>query len=166
MAPHLSPAELDWMQKLDRSGKTPVQIHASLTARRSRRHVVSPNLTNIRKAIKGLTYKRGPKETRGRKPTYSKKWVKALNTARKKLLLTCAQSREVRWRDVVQKARAPKAHRSTVKRAFDRDGVKVAARRPREKPHERPGDEQRLGVTKSEARIRVEDPWHGSAENL
>ena len=124
MAPHLSPAELDWMQKLDRSGKTPVQIHASLTARRSRRHVASPNLTNIRKAIKGLTYKRGPKETRGRKPTYSKKWVKALNTARKKLLLTCAQSREVRWRDVVQKARAPKAHRSTVKRAFDRDGVK------------------------------------------
>ena len=138
MAPHLTAAELDFVQKKDQLGKTPVQIHALLTPRRSRRGVATPDLTNLRKAIKGMTYRRGIKETRGRKQKFSNKWVKTLNTARKKLLRSCAHRREVRWADVVMKARAPKAHRATVKRAFERAGIKVAARRPREKPQRTP----------------------------
>ena len=129
MAPHLTPAELDWVHRQVHLGKTPVQIHSFLTARRARRAVATPDLTALRKAIKGSTHWRGLQETRGRKRTYSRKWVRALNTARKKLLSNCAHRREVRWSDVVKKARAPRAHRTTVKRAFDREGLKVAARR-------------------------------------
>ena len=134
MAPHMTPAELDFIHAKDHQGQTPTQIHAMLVSRRARRNVAAPNLTNVRKALKGFTYKRGLKETRGRKIKYSKKWVKALNQQRKALIKKAQNDREVRWRDVVKAARAPKAHRSTVKRAFDREKIDVAARRPREKP--------------------------------
>ena len=80
MAPHMTPAELDFTHAKDHQGKTPTQIHAMLVSRKARRNVAAPNLTNVRKALKGFTYKRGLKETRGRKVKYSKKWVKALNT--------------------------------------------------------------------------------------
>ena len=67
MAPHLTPAELDFVHRQAHLGKTPVQIHALLTARRARKGISTPDLTALRKVVKGSTYKRGPKETRGRK---------------------------------------------------------------------------------------------------
>ena len=142
MAPRLMPAELDWVHRQVNLGKTPVRIHSSLTSRRARRDVSTPHLTALRKAIKGCTYKRGHKVTRGRERTYSQKWFVSMNAARKKLLSSCAQRREVRCSDVVMKARASRAHRSTLKRAFDREGLKVAARRPREKPQGTPEHER------------------------
>ena len=42
---------------------------------------------------------------------------------------------EVRWKDVIRAARAPKVHRTTAKKAFHRENIPVAARRPREKPN-------------------------------
>ena len=142
MAPHLTPAELDFVHRQAHLGKTPVQVHALLMARRARKDISTPDVIALRKVIKGSTYKRGPKETRGRKRTYSRKWVISLNVARKKLLSSCAHRQEVCWFDVVKKARSPKAHRSTVKRAFEREGLKVAARRPREKPQRTPEHER------------------------
>ena len=126
--------ELDFIHAQSHKGKTPKQIHAMLVNRRTRRNVAAPDLTNVRKALKGFTYKRGLKETRGRKVKYSKKWVTALTQKRKELIKKAQNDREVRWRDVVKAARAPKGHRSTVKRAFDGEMINVAARRPREKP--------------------------------
>ena len=134
MAPHLTASELDLVHQLDQKGKSPSEIHARLAARRQRAGVEVPDLTTLRRAIKGKTHKRGRKETRGRKAKYSKKWVVSLNRARKYLLKKVDNGREVRWKDVVKKARAPAGHRTTVRRAFVRHGVDVAARRPREKP--------------------------------
>ena len=109
MAPHLSAEELDFIQAKEQAGKTPVQIHQMLATRRARRKIAAPDLTNLRRAMKGLTYKRGRKETRGRKLKYSKTWVPALNKVRKDLLKKTRSEREVRWSDVLRKARAPKA---------------------------------------------------------
>ena len=53
---------------------------------------------------------------------------------RKELIKKSSNEREVRWEDIRRGARAPLGHRSTVKDAFHREGIPVAARRPREKP--------------------------------
>ena len=134
MAPHLTGQELDFVHSQSQLGKTPTAIHGLLAVQRARKGMATPDLTNVRKVIKGKTYKRGRTETRGRKLKFTKKWVDTLNTTRKRLIKKTNNNREVRWQDVMKKARAPKAHRTTVKRAFMRYGVKVAARRPREKP--------------------------------
>ena len=108
MAPHLTDAELDWMHARLAGGRTVVDIHASLALKRERAHMEAPHLTNVRLALKGKTYRRGLKETRGRPTTYSNAWVRTLNATRKTLLKTTDGDREVRWRDVQKKARAPK----------------------------------------------------------
>lgn len=150
MAPHLSPAELDFIYAQDQKGKTPGQIRELLATRRARQNIACPHLTNFRKAIKGLTFKRGRKETRGRKAKYSKKWVKTMDAVRKQLLKKAKTEREIRWRDVVKSARAPRGHRTTVLRSFRRDGIKVAARKPREKPQRTPVHErERVDYCKS-----------------
>ena len=83
MAPHMSPSELDFIQTKFPAGKTPAQVHKLLETRRGRKGMAAPDLTNIRKALKGLTYKRGLKETRGRKPLYSRKMVRKMNMKRR-----------------------------------------------------------------------------------
>ena len=61
-----------------------------------------------------------------------------MNTVRKKLIKTTANNREVRWVDIIKKSRAPKGDPTTLRRAFQREGIKVQARRPREKPQRSP----------------------------
>ena len=60
--------------------------------------------------------------------------VLKMNMKRKALIKNSNSQREVRWQDIVKAARVAKGHRSTVKRAFDREKIPVAARRLREKP--------------------------------
>ena len=122
----------------ERSGKTPIEIHGLIEARRGRKGIKPPNLTAIRRALRGATHKRGHKETRGRKLKYTKKMVSKANDARKKLIKKASNQREVRWEDVRRAARTPVCHRSTLKRAFAREGIPVAARTPREKPQRKP----------------------------
>ena len=64
MAPHLSAVELDHVQQLLQKGKSRVEIHDYLRRLRGRRNVEPPHITNIRKMLKGLTYKRSAAETR------------------------------------------------------------------------------------------------------
>ena len=58
MAPHLSAVELDHVQQLLQKGKSPVEIHNSLRRLRGRRKVEPPHITNLRRVLKGFTYKR------------------------------------------------------------------------------------------------------------
>ena len=146
MAPHLTLVELDFMQTLEDQGKEPMQIHAALKRRRDRQGIDTPCLSRFRQALRGLTYKRGRKETRGRKVKYSRRWVNKLNTTRKHLLKKAQGEREVRWDDVRRAARAPTGDRRTVARSFRREGILVAARRPRLKP----------ARTKEQAQARVD----------
>ena len=84
MAPHLSASELDYMQKLLLQGKSPVEIHGYLSRLRGRKSIAAPHLTNLRRVLKGLTYKRSAIEWRGRKKKkLSRRMVLKMNKARK-----------------------------------------------------------------------------------
>lgn len=138
MPQHLTAAELDWVQQEVRKGSSPTQIQAALNKKRARRGAVAPHVTNIRKIINGKTYSRRRVETRGRKRTYSRAHVNAMNKARKQLLKEAKGEREVPWRKVCARARAPKANRCTILNAFRNQGIPVQARRPRQKPARSP----------------------------
>ena len=61
------------VQQLLRKGKSPVEIHTSLCRLRSRRKVEPPHITNLRRVLKGFTYKRSAVETHGRKENLSRR---------------------------------------------------------------------------------------------
>ena len=98
----------------------------------------APCLRRFSEAFRGRTYRRSQKETRGRKRTFTREWVQKLDRTRKKLQRAAKGEREVRWEDVRRASRAPKAHRSTLMRAFEREGLSVRARPPRSKPDRTP----------------------------
>ena len=123
MAPHLTAAELDYMQDLHEKGRTPVEVHALLAACREKKKQKAPHLTKVRKALKGQTYRRAAVETRGRKKSLSRHMVLKMDATRKKLLKRKQGLAEVHWADVVRAAPALKVHRSTAKRAFHRKGI-------------------------------------------
>ena len=138
MAPHLTPAELDFIHAQDAMGKSPAQLHRALASRRARREIVAPTLRRLRDALRGTTYKRSRKETRGRKRKLSRRNVLKMNHARKRLIKKAQGEREVRWEDIRKASRVQKTHRSTLKRAFQREGLPVQARVPRAKPGRTP----------------------------
>lgn len=137
MAPHLTLAELDFLQEKQKAGKTPIQIHSLLVSLRKRKRIEAPHLTKVRKALKGNTYKRSAAETRGRKQVLSRRMVLKMNVVRKTILKK-KPNKETHWVDIAKAARAPKVHRTTVRKAFAREKIPVAARRPREKPQRTP----------------------------
>ena len=100
----------------------------------SRKGIPAPSITNIRKAPKGKTYRRGMTETRGRKRTLSPHVVRHMNQKGRSLIRTAGGNCEAGWKDVIRKSRAPKVHRITALRAFRREKLNVGARRPRVKP--------------------------------
>ena len=57
-----------------------------------------------------------------------------MDKVRKQLIKTAANDREVLWRDIRRASRVPPGDRNTLQKASDREGIPVAARRPREKP--------------------------------
>ena len=75
MAPHLTLAELDFINEKKQDGLTPVQIHARSAAQRTKKKIATPHLTNVRKAPKGKVCKRGRVETRGRRPKFTRAMV-------------------------------------------------------------------------------------------
>ena len=138
MVPHLTPAELDFIHAQAASGKQPIDVHRALASRRARRGVSAPTLSRFRKALRGLTYKRSRKETRGRKPKLTRQNVLKMNTTRKALIKKAEGQREVRWEDVRRASRVQHVHRSTLQRSFQREGLPVKARSPRLKPGRTP----------------------------
>ena len=88
MAPHLTLAEQDtlmeWRQKF-----TPIQIHYKLQRLRARRNIACPDLTAVRKFLKGKTHRRGAIETRGAKSKWTRAHVLAANRERRKRIKAC-----------------------------------------------------------------------------
>ena len=138
MAPHLTPVELDLAFQMQRKGKHGVKMHQALVRKRARSGTVAPTLHRFRKALRGITYRRSHKETRGRKRKLTRKNVLKMNSTRKRLIKQAQNNREVRWEDVRKASRVPQAHRSTLKRAFKCEGLPVQARPPRQKPARSP----------------------------
>ena len=134
MAPHLDAQEQDLVYGLFQKGKTTNEILARITAKRERQGQDAPKLQAITRAVRGRTYKRGRKETRGRKAKWSTANVRKVNSVRKRLLKKAKGEGEVHWKDVIKKARVPTTDASTARRSLERAGISVQARRPREKP--------------------------------
>jgi hypothetical protein len=107
MAPHMTPKELDLIRTMKGKGKTPLQIHESLQKRRTNRGQVGPDISNVRKAVKGETFRSGMVETRGRKRILSARAPQKLNTVRKLLIKKAKGEREVTWGQAIKRPARP-----------------------------------------------------------
>ena len=74
------------MHSLRASGSTVLEVHARLTSDRRRARRADPDLRGVRRALKGETFKRAPRETRGRRRILSTANLRAAERARKKLI--------------------------------------------------------------------------------
>ena len=102
MAPHMSNAELDRATALHASGKTPVEVSALLQHARTARGQPGPDLTTVRRALRGSTRKRARVETRGRKAKLTVVKLRALDAARRRLIQQAKGEREVHIKDVMK----------------------------------------------------------------
>ena len=86
MAPHLSLAEQDLALSGFTAGKTTSQIFAMVAKKRVARGVAMVNITVIRRYLRGRTHRRGKVETRGRKRSFTRRNVLAVDAARQRLI--------------------------------------------------------------------------------
>ena len=128
MAPHLSPAEQDYIAQAAGAGKPATDIFKAIASQRGRRGVEMVSVTAIRRFMRGRSHRRGKIETRGRKRKFSRRNVLAMDTARHNFIKATKGTRQANWDVVRSKARAPMAHRATVARAFKREGLDVQLR--------------------------------------
>ena len=134
MVQHFTPAERDEARRLAGEKKTPIEIWANLKALRARRHVPPPDLTSVRRLLRGKTFKESVEEARGRRAKLSRRAVLAMDKKRKELQAKAAGEYEVHWKDIIKKARVGQVHASTAARAFAREGIGVQWRAPRVQP--------------------------------
>ena len=151
MAPHLQPNEIDLVLKLSAQAKSTSEIHDRIAKQRQRRNIPEPSFGAIRRAVKGRTFRRGAQETRGRKREWSTANINTANATRKNLIAKAGGEEEVTWSQVIAKARVPYVDPTTAARSFQRAGIPVAARPPRQKPM-RTQDHK-------DARVKVGKDW-------
>jgi len=109
----------------------PVAVHAKLRAARARRGQKGPDLTNVRRYLKGKTHQVGKTETRGVKKTVSKNDCRRLNATRKRLCTQADSEWEVHWQDIIDETPGVEASVSTVCKAFKEHGYDVKWRTAR-----------------------------------
>ena len=131
MAPHLTPAELDFVVKSART-KSSSEILAGISAARRKRKVEVPKVWAIRRALAGATHKRGVEETRGRNKKLNKVQASRLFDKRRSTIDKAKGEHYVSYDMIVKAARAPKVHRTTAAAYLGEMGVQW--RRLREKP--------------------------------
>ena len=135
MAPHLTPKEQGMAIAAAGQARSTKQIFDIIRKKREKDNIEMVHITNVRLFLRGVTHKRGAKETRGRKCIYSRRKVLSMNAARGKFIKkTTKDACRITWDLIAAKGRAPKANRTTVARAFAREGIPVRLRRSREKP--------------------------------
>ena len=132
MAPHMTSQELDRCLALRGTGKTPVEVHAALSRTRAARGAEGPDLTTVRRALRGVAHKRGLVETRGRRLKVTPAKLRALDSARKRLIQKAKGQSEVHMDDVMRAARVTNVTKGTVSRHFATLGV--SWRTPRGEP--------------------------------
>ena len=103
MAPRLDAAELDLVFDMKACGKSHIQVHELLATRRARSGKMAPNLTTIRRALRGKTHRRARVEARGKNRLLSRSVVLKMNRVRKELIKKTKNDQEIRWKDVIKK---------------------------------------------------------------
>ena len=141
MGKHLTPVELDRAFSLKAQGKVPNDILKDLSKWRKKKGEQPPDITTLRRALKGKTHRRGRQETRGSKKVLTAAHLRALDSTRKKLIVKADNEFEVHWEDVIQKAKVPLVDPTTAAKNMRDAGYDVAARKPREKPLRTDDDE-------------------------
>ena len=131
------------MRSLKTKGFTPVEIHRQLQGARRRRRQSGPDLTSVRRALKGATFKRARVETRGGRRILSARNVRSLDAARKRLIDEAKGEKEVHWDDVIEAARVRKVNRTTAAKSMRRAGYDIKWRAPRLKPERTPEEDAR-----------------------
>jgi hypothetical protein len=140
--PHMSFQESSRARILAGKGETPVQIHQKLVRTRllkagkspNSKKTLGPDITSVRRLLKGKTFIAGKPETRGRKQTLTRANCVRLNKVRKELIKKADKQREVVWGQVIKKARVPKVTAATASKSMRAAGYDVKWRKPREKP--------------------------------
>ena len=130
MGKHLSAAELDSVQAWKSQGISTLEIHLRLQRARAAGGGDGPNLSTVRRALRGITHRRGMVETRGRKRSLSPANVRALNAARKRLIAKADGQYEVHWCDIIRAARVPNVDRSTAAKGMKAAGYDIQWRTP------------------------------------
>ena len=130
MAPHLTPLELDLITDFKAAGKGAVEIHAALESKRKKRGIRAPSLPNLRRVIKGETYKRGQVERRGRKPKVTTRQAHAISNHRRALIKKKDSEEDAHWCDILKKVDCD-VHPRTAARHLRRIGVGVLKGHPR-----------------------------------
>ena len=102
--------------------KSENEIFKALDAARQRRGESAPHLTKIRKVLKGQTYKKGKKESRGRPLLLTPPKLRRLLKKRKALIKKAAGEHEVTYTKIKKSARV-NVSKSTVSRAFKKKGI-------------------------------------------
>ena len=119
----------DWKRE-----KTPIEIHGLLRDQRVADGVEPPCLTTVRKALRGITHRRGRSETRGRKRKVRARGIEAMDRARIRLQAKADGEHEVTWKQVIKSSRIKKVGPTTASRRMADAGKDIKWRRPREKP--------------------------------
>ena len=72
MAPHMDAKDLDKMLALRDEGLDAQEVFEKFSTYRRQRHKSEPDLTTVRRILKGKTFKRSQVKTRGRPKTLTK----------------------------------------------------------------------------------------------
>ena len=134
MGKHFTAAELDQMHALRANGSTVLEVHARLAAGRRRSRRLGPSVTAVRRAIKGESFKRAARETRGRPRILSTTNLRTAERVRKQLIAKADGEAEVHWDDIIRKSRIPRVHRTTLAKNMNAAGFGIGWRQPRLKP--------------------------------
>ena len=106
MGKHLSADELDNIQKWKTAGVTTSVIQGRLLKARQRkskrRGATGLDITTVRRAVRGTSFKRARVETRGAKKILSTANLHALDRARLRLIKKADNDSEVHWEDVMR----------------------------------------------------------------
>ena len=141
MGRHLTDSELDQLVGWKAAGVTTPAMHDRLAKQRRRTRQEVPDITTVRRAVKGTTHKRGRSETRGRKRTLSATTLKTIDVTRDKEYEKVGGEGEISLDTIRKRARAPAIHRTNVARNLERAGFGVKFRSPRQKPMRAAADE-------------------------
>ena len=101
----LTEAERAKVDKLVRTeGKTPTQALQRINAARDKDGVQHVHKSTVHRFCRGLTHKRGAKETRGRKTILAKKDIVHLDRTRRQLIKKANNQHRVKYDDVIKEA--------------------------------------------------------------
>ena len=146
MVPHLTNAELDRLMSWKGKNSTD-DMYIELASSRDAQGIAPVCISSIRKALNGVTHRRGRSESRGRRRKVRKRGVEASDRTRRRLLVKASEEEEASWAQVIKSSRVKPVDPTTARRRLAAAGKDVKFRWPRAKP-ERTADDMVQRVVK------------------